>query len=121
MPDDQRRAILGVARQPRRQSALHLVLIDGGAERGDDVGGRRKAPLPRLLHVLPLIAQIHGERAAVAAGALKRRAPGDDEAHARHALEAFSGGRNQRIEAHRSGVDGNCRIGTHRVDDEPRP
>ena len=56
--------------------------------------------------------------AVLPAERLERGAPGNDETHAGHALEAFSRRRHQRIEAQRARVDGNGAIRAHRIDDQ---
>ena len=48
----------------------------------------------------------------------RARAPGDDEAHARHPLETFSGCGNQRVEADGARIDGDGAVGTHRINDQ---
>jgi hypothetical protein len=62
------------------------------------MGGRGEAPLRRLLHIGPLVVQVHGERVGVALAVLEDRLPRDDEAHPRNALDAFSGGRDDRVD-----------------------
>ncbi len=82
------------------------------------MGRRREPPLPCLLHVLPLVEQVHGERTTVAGGALQRPPAGDDETHARHALETFPRRRNESVEADGPSVDGYGSVGAHRIDDQ---
>ena len=107
-----------VAREPRGLAALRLVLVDCGAQRGDDMRRRREAPLPGLLQILPLVEEVERERLAVAPGLLESGPAGDHEAHARHSLEALPGSGDERLEAQTAGVDRNGPIRAHGVDDQ---
>ena len=55
---DERLAVGGVAREPRRLAALFGVLSQSRVERHHDVRWRRIAPLRSAFHVRPLIVQV---------------------------------------------------------------
>jgi hypothetical protein len=118
MPRDQRAAVVGVARQPCRLAAFLDELRDGLGQRRHHVRGRREAPLAGLLHVLVLVVQVHRQALAVAGAAVEHRLAHEHEAHAGHAFQALAAGRDQRVEAHRAGVDGQRGEAAHRVDDQ---
>ncbi len=115
---DQRLAVLGVARQPRRLAALLDELVDRRAERRDHMGRRREAPLAGPLHVDVLVVQVHRERLRLAGAAVEHGLADQHEAHARHAFEALAAGRDQRIEADLARIDLERAERAHRVDDQ---
>ena len=115
---DQRSTICAVASAARRLAAFNLELVDRGAQCGDDVRGRRKAPLAGLLHVDILIVQIHRQRMTIPLRLSEYRPAHDDHAHSRHAFETLARCSNQRIERHRPHIDRNRAERAHRVDDQ---
>ena len=68
-------------------------------ERHDHVDRRREAVLPGLREVLPLVVQVEHQSRGIALGLGERRLAADDEAEARHALDALVGGGGDGIEA----------------------
>ena len=115
---DERRAVLGIAREARRLAALLVELDDGLAQRGHDVRRRREAPLAGALHVGVLVVQVHRQRLRVACAALQRALPDEHEAHAGWALEALAARRDERVEADAPRIDGQRPVCAHRVDDQ---
>ena len=81
----------------------------------------REAPLRGLLHVDPLVMQVHGQRMAVAFGAFERAAARDDETHAGRPLEALARGGDHGIERDLTGVELERAEGAHRIDDQAPP
>ena len=107
-----------VARTPRRLAALGEELVERGAQRRHHVRRRREAPLRGLLHVDVLVVQVERQRMRLPGAGFEQRLARDDEAHARHALEALAAGRDQRVERGLAGVDRQCAERAHRIDDQ---
>ena len=117
-PVDQHFIVRGVALEPRRLTARRGVLLQRRVQRSDNMGGRRVAPLRRLLHVRPLVVQIERQRRRVA-GALFQQPPTDKhEAHSRRPLDALPRGCDEGIEGYLLRVDGNGAKRAHSVDDQ---
>ena len=96
---DQDPAVLGVAPAAAGLAALGPELLERLVERHDHVDRRREAVLPGLGEVLPLVVEVEHQRGGVALGLGQRRLAADDEAQARHALDALVGGGGERVEA----------------------
>src|SRR5579864_1826735 len=116
---DQRAAVARVARAAGGEPAFLQILGDGAVEGRHHMGRRRVAPLRGLLHVDPLIVEVHGERVTVALALLERCAPRDHEAHAGRPLEALAGGGHDRIEWSAASIDLERAEGAHGIDDQP--
>jgi hypothetical protein len=117
MPSMSVSQFFGSARRARR-AALCLELIERHPERGHDVRRRREAPLRRLLHVRPLVVQVHRERVGISLRLLQHRAAHDDEAHAGWAFDAFSRRRDDRVDRVLGHVDVDRAEGAHCIHDE---
>ena len=85
---------------------------------GDHVSRRGEAPLAGLGHVGVLVIQVHRQRMRVAGGTGQGFFASEDEAHARHAFQAFARGGDQCIERDLLSVDRQGAEGTHGVDDQ---
>ena len=83
------------------------------------MGGRGKAPLaPLLLHGLPLGMQVEGDRAGTTGAGRERHAASDDEAKARHPLNALVGRADEKLDAKAPHVDGDTAKAAHGIDDQ---
>ena len=115
---DEGLAVLAVARAARGGAAFGLELVERRAEGGDDVGGRREAPLRRLLHVGPLVVQVHRQRMGIAFAVFEQRLACDHEPHAGRALDAFARSRDHGIDGVLGHVDFDRAERAHGVHDE---
>src|SRR6185437_3202486 len=115
---DQRLAIGGIAPAAPRDAALGNLLRERLVKRYDDMDRRGKAPLLRLLHSLPLLEQIEGERCRIALAALERRQLADDEPDPRHSFEALVARCRKRLEGGFAGIDRQRAESAHRVEQE---
>ncbi|MNJ56054.1 hypothetical protein D3C77_515830 [compost metagenome] len=101
-------AIARIALVTGRQAAFFVVLQQCFVQRCDNMSGRGEAPLAGFGHVGMLILQVHGQRRRIAFGRSQRGFVGENEAHARHAFQAFARGSDQGIERYFACVDWQC-------------
>src|SRR6516225_4988443 len=87
-------------------------------EGDDDMDRRGEAVLPRLLEIRPLIVKIEDEGRRLALGAGQGLAPTDDEAEARHTLDAFVRGGRDRIDMYARQIERERAEGAHGVEEE---
>ena len=116
---DQQLVIQSVTSGASRKSALGLHLGQRLMEGEHHMGGGGVAPFAvAVLEAAPLVVEVEREAERLALGRFECRLIRDDEAEARHALDALVGGGDEEVDAPILDRDVHAAEGAHRVDHE---